>query len=168
MFPPSSTTTLVCLGSSDSAFQQFSRDEKDSLPTSVARLVKKSLERPDDGELVERWGRQVVSALTSSSKNGGGILDEWDQTTWNDLTTIPLALRVELTRQFVRDLTTLSRFADAFVVSGRSPTGQLSILLAGEEGAIGPRDFEGGSFGGRVRSVDGYWIPTSSIKSLYP
>jgi len=50
---------------------------------------------------------------------------------------------------------------------GSSPTGILSILLGSEEGAIGPRDFEGGSFGGRVRSIDGFWVPTSSIKTLY-
>ena len=51
--------------------------------------------------------------------------------------------------------------------AGSSPTGVLSILLAGEEGAIGPRDFEGGSFGGRVRSVDGFWVPTSKVKTLF-
>jgi hypothetical protein len=148
-------------------------------------------------ELKQRWSDILESAASKGGKGSSrSILEEWDQEVWNSK--LPRALKVELTRYFVRDLTTLSRFADAFVVSGQSqsflllplplsrissldvadvvmvligtgtsPTGVLSILLAGEEGAIGPRDFEGGSFGGRVRSISGYWVPTSSIKSLF-
>ncbi|GAA5962924.1 hypothetical protein JCM3765_005922 [Sporobolomyces pararoseus] len=159
LFPPSSTTTLVSLTSSNKLFGEFEQEATTNKQAvdQLYNLVRTSM--PPTEEMKQRWNE----VLGSSSI--GSILEEWDQKIWNE--NLPRALKVELTRYFVRDLTTLSRFADAFVVSGSSPTGVLSILLAGEEGAIGPRDFEGGSFGGRVRSVDGFWVPTSKVKTLF-
>ncbi|GAA6016051.1 hypothetical protein JCM11491_000653 [Sporobolomyces phaffii] len=165
LFPATSTTTLVALTASDAAFDAFSTAATSggaaaTTANQLFHLVKTSA--PPVDELTQRWGD--VLGPDPRGRKGPSILEEWDQRQWNAL---PRALRIELTRYFVRDLTTLSRFADAFVVAGTSPTGVLSVLLAGEEGAIGPRDFEGGSFGGRVRSIDGFWVPTSSVKTLY-
>ncbi|GAA5900075.1 uncharacterized protein JCM6883_006084 [Sporobolomyces salmoneus] len=160
LFPESSTSTLVTLTQSDELFQKF---EEETISNKgggggidqLYNLVQTTKSLPVE-DLKQRWNE--VGGLEK-------ILKEWDQGVWNE--GLPRRLKVELTRYFVRDLTTLSRFADAFIVSGSSPTGVLAILLGGEEGAIGPRDFEGGSFGGRVRSIDGHWIPTSSVKTLY-
>ncbi|GAA6061475.1 hypothetical protein JCM10212_002554 [Sporobolomyces blumeae] len=162
LFPESATPTLVALTSNASLFSDFSS----SPSASPFTVVRASLPPPED---LRRWNDvlqlESPDSPPTSSGEAGKLVKEWDQDVWNR--DVPRALKIELTRYFVRDLTTLSQYADAFVVSGASPTGILSILLGSEEGAIGPRDFNGGSFGGRVRSVDGYWVPTSSVKGLF-
>lgn len=132
-------------------------------------------------------GAAAAAAKGSINK----LLREWDQQVWNQ--DVPRELRVLLTRYFLRDLIVLSQHADAFVVSGSSlassprpdsrsfgtltsgcgfpigasPTGRLALLLSGEDGAIGPRDLNGGSYGGRVRSIDGFWVPTARASSVF-
>lgn len=51
----------------------------------------------------------------TSSTNKARILKEFDQTVFNSL---PRSLRVFLTRYFLRDLTTLALYADAFLIAG--------------------------------------------------
>ncbi|GAA5942177.1 uncharacterized protein JCM15063_002031 [Sporobolomyces koalae] len=155
VFPTTATATLVTLTSSSTLFDRFVELGRTVTDATLVRTSTPPIEL-----LRQRW-----QDVFEQPGRGHELLNEWDQTVWNR--NVPRALQIELTRYFVRDLTTLSKFADAFVVSGTSPTGVLSILLGGEEGAIGPRDFEGGSFGGRVRSIDGHWIPTANIASLY-
>ncbi|GAA6038154.1 hypothetical protein JCM8097_005765 [Rhodosporidiobolus ruineniae] len=162
LFPSTATPTLVALTSNSTLFSRFS-----ALPDGVAyNLLCTS--PPPSNELL-RWNDVLRIELTADIPppvgEAGKILDEFDQRTWNE--ELPRALKVLLARHFVRDLTTLALYADAFVVSGTSPTGRLALLLSGEEGAIGPRDFNGGSFGGRVRSTDGWWLPTSRVEGLW-
>jgi hypothetical protein len=110
-FPSTSTTTLVALTSSNKLFDKFEQEATTSQQADqLYNIVKTSL--PPIDELKQRWNEILGSDSTSSS-----ILEEWDQTIWNSK--LPRGLKVELTRYFVRDLTTLSRFADAFVVSGQ-------------------------------------------------
>ncbi|KZV96394.1 hypothetical protein EXIGLDRAFT_747650 [Exidia glandulosa HHB12029] len=66
-------------------------------------------------------------------------------------------LRLALTRQLVAELIVYSKYADAFVVSGNSNMGRIALLLAGEEGAMGPSGHR--ATGGRVRSIDVPWFP---------
>lgn len=56
--------------------------------------------------------------------DGSRILTAWKQETFNAL---PKGLRVHLTKYFLRDLTTLALYADAFVVHGESPSSSLSL-----------------------------------------
>ncbi|GAA5904087.1 hypothetical protein JCM5296_000330 [Sporobolomyces johnsonii] len=162
IFPPTATPTLVALTGNASLFSDFAADQA-ALPFNVLRTSSPPYED------LRRWNDVLRLELTEDiappKGDAGTLLKEFNQDVWNK--DLPRALQIYLTRYFVRDLTTLSQFADAFVVSGASPTGRLALLLAGEEGTIGPRDFHGGSFGGRVRSVDGFWTPTSRIEALY-
>ncbi|GAA5896019.1 hypothetical protein JCM8208_007507 [Rhodotorula glutinis] len=160
LFPPGTTATLVALTANASAF-----DDVAARPESVEfNVVRTSAPASDE---LARWDE----ALGGSSSGGEGegaradrLLSEWDQKRWND--EVPRGLKVLLARHFARDLTTLSLYADAFIVSAASPTGRLALLLSGEEGAVGPRDFHGGSFGGRVRSVDAWWSPTARVQAV--
>ncbi|SCV72267.1 BQ2448_4961 [Microbotryum intermedium] len=102
----------------------------------------------------------VENARTDTSK----IVTEFDQKTFNSL---PKSLRVHLTRYLLRDLTTLALYADAFVVHGTSSVGRLALLLAGEDAVVGPREISGHGLGGRVRSVDGWWFPSSQVSALW-
>ena len=113
LFPPSSTTTLVALTSSNKLFEEFEQEAtvNKQVVDQLYNLVRTSM--PPTEELKQRWNE----VLGSSSV--GSILEEWDQNIWNE--NLPRALKIELTRYFVRDLTTLSRFPDAVVVSGEFP-----------------------------------------------
>ncbi|GAA6007052.1 hypothetical protein JCM10207_009185 [Rhodosporidiobolus poonsookiae] len=162
LFPPTSTATLVALTSNSTLYDAFS-----SVPAGAAyNLLRTS--PPSQTDLL-RWNDilrlELTEDLAPPKGDAGRLLREWDQGVWND--DVPRGLKTLLTRHFVRDLQVLSQYADAFVVSGASPTGRLALLLAGEEGALGPRDFNGGAFGGRVRSVDGYWVPTSKAARVW-
>ncbi|GAA6051715.1 hypothetical protein JCM3770_002697 [Rhodotorula araucariae] len=155
LFPPSAVPTLVALTANSTAFSALS-----ALPPATGLNVVRT-SPPAYDELL-RWNDvlrlELTGALGPPKGDAHRLLRDWDQAVWN--TDVPRALKVLLTRYFVRDLTTLALYADAFVVSAASPTGRLALLLSGEEGAVGPRDFNGGSFGGRVRSVDAWWSPT--------
>lgn len=48
-----------------------------------------------------------------------------------------------------------------------SSTGRLACLLAGEDGVIGPREISGRGLGGRVRSTESIWTPSSRVASLW-
>ncbi|GAA5935417.1 hypothetical protein JCM3775_006268 [Rhodotorula graminis] len=159
LFPPGTTATLVALTANSSAF-----DELAARPESVEfNVVRTSAPASDE---LARWDGVFGNGGASSGEGGGAdrLLSEWDQKRWND--EVPRGLKVLLARHFARDLTTLSLYADAFIVSAASPTGRLALLLSGEEGAVGPRDFHGGSFGGRVRSVDAWWSPTARVQAV--
>lgn len=67
-------------------------------------------------------------------------------------------LRLALSRQLIAELTVYARLADAFVVSGNSNLGRLALLLAGERAARG----------GRVRSIDVPWYPTTYRPAIFP
>ena len=67
---------------------------------------------------------------------------------------LPLADRVALTRDFIRDVTVLSRRSDGLVMSASSNVGRLMALLCGEEKALRH---------GRVRSVDTRCAPFHSL-----
>ena len=220
LFPPGTTATLVALTANASAF-----DEVAARPESVEfNVVRTSAPASDE---LARWDEALggsAAAAGEGEREGARadrLLSEWDQKRWND--EVPRGLKVLLARHFARDLTTLSLYADAFIVSGASPlspsrarassrcsgartdpacrpsppsapsslycstpspsfslppilaarpsaaaspTGRLALLLSGEEGAVGPRDFHGGSFGGRVRSVDAWWSPTARVQAV--
>lgn len=87
----------------------------------------------------------------------------WDQ---NDLPNASLALRLAITRQLIAELTVYSRHADAFIVSGNSNLGRLALTLSGEEGALGRPGQR--VLGGRVRSIDVPFYPTTWPRSIFP
>ncbi|GAA5964568.1 hypothetical protein JCM21900_001901 [Sporobolomyces salmonicolor] len=85
---------------------------------------------------------------------------------------LPLAERVAHTQAFVRDLTLLAftsagEGVDAMVVSGASNIGRLAMLIGGKDAATGPRDVQGRSLGGRIRSVDAHFYPTAYSSAVY-
>jgi hypothetical protein len=41
------------------------------------------------------------------------------------------------------------------------------MLIAGEDAIVGPREISGSGLGGRVRSVDGWWFPSSVVGALW-
>lgn len=75
-------------------------------------------------EVLKQWDGVLGSgydsegrATTSEPGSPGSILASFDQRTFNAL---PRNLRITLTRYFLRDLTTLSLYADSFLVTGAS------------------------------------------------
>lgn len=162
LFPSTSTPTLVALTSNETLFSLLTS----SAPADQFNVVRTSPAPYDELRPFNDILRLEVTAdLLPPKGHAASILREWDQKIWNS--DVPRELQILLTRYFVRDLIVLSQHADAFVVSGASPTGRLALLLAGEDGAVGPRDLNGGSYGGRVRSVDGYWVPTARAQSVF-
>ncbi|SCV72254.1 BQ2448_4948 [Microbotryum intermedium] len=93
-----------------------------------------------------------------------GLASGFSQSEFNRL---PMLERVIHTRTFIRDLTLFSRDADAFIVSGSSNIGRLAMLIGGYEATVGPKDEEGRSLGGRIRSIDAHWFPTAYSEALY-
>lgn len=167
--------------------------------------------RPPAEEL-KQW-KDLLRMEGEEAEAGGDersdVLLSWRQSKFNKL---PRSLRVHLTRYFLRDLTTLSLHADAFVVRGQStllgvenPDHQTADTLVYDcrheqrrplglpnrwrgtfpahasaalecanldhsplqDAVIGPRDISGHGLGGRIRSVDAPWYPTSQLSSLY-
>lgn len=119
IFPSTATSTLVALTSNTSLFNTFSSASSSSaFPFNIVKTSPPPLE-----DLKNRWNDILRLELTEdiSAPKGSGdtgkLLKEWDQKVWNK--DVPRALKIELTRYFVRDLTTLSKFADAFIVSGK-------------------------------------------------
>lgn len=80
---------------------------------------------------------------------------------------LDMSLRVHLTRFYIRDLTLAALYSDALLVSGSTGSGQLAILLAGEDAVIGPRGISGSGLGGRVRSIDEPWTPVNRRSALW-
>ncbi|TKA54100.1 hypothetical protein B0A53_03477 [Rhodotorula sp. CCFEE 5036] len=83
----------------------------------------------------------------------------FNETAFNRL---PLPSRVAATRQFVRDLTFLSRRADALVVTGSSNVGRLLMMLFDAENTN--RSKAEGELQSRrreMRSLDTRWFPTA-------
>jgi len=120
IFPSTATSTLVALTSNTSLFDAFSSASSSSaFPFNIVKTSPPPLE-----DLKNRWNDILRLELTEdiSAPKGSGdtgkLLKEWDQKVWNK--DVPRALKIELTRYFVRDLTTLSKFADAFIVSGKA------------------------------------------------
>ncbi|KZV96404.1 hypothetical protein EXIGLDRAFT_765365 [Exidia glandulosa HHB12029] len=93
-------------------------------------------------------------AATSSLGSRSLLSQRWSQ---KDFWRASPDLRLALTRQLVAELIVYSKYADAFVVSGNSNIGRIALLLAGEEGAMGPPGHR--ATGGRVRSIDVPWFP---------
>ncbi|KAM0791277.1 hypothetical protein ACM66B_005752 [Microbotryomycetes sp. NB124-2] len=131
--------------------------------------------RPSPTEL-RRWNDILRIELTSSmtamkpfssdesDKKQKLIVDEWDFETFLKL---PNGLRTLLTMYFVRDLTTMSWYSDAFVVHASTNTGRLACVLSGTDAVAGPRDISGVGLGGRTRSVDSFWFPSTELEGLW-
>ncbi|GAA5912965.1 uncharacterized protein JCM6883_006272 [Sporobolomyces salmoneus] len=97
--------------------------------------------------------------------NSTDLRDGYTQSTFNSKS---LEERVEHTRAFVRDLALLtSESVDALVVSGASNIGRLAMLIGGSDAVVGPRDSLGRALGGKIRSIDAHWYPTSYPSSVY-
>ncbi|KAL8281093.1 hypothetical protein RQP46_006451 [Phenoliferia psychrophenolica] len=117
--------------------------------------------------VLKQWSSVLGYERNAEAGDGGrsSILSSFDQETFNAL---PRNLRVTLTRYFLRDLTTLSLYADSFLVTASSNIGRLACLIAGEEAVLGPRAFDSGhGMGGRVRSLDAPWHPMGSAAALF-
>ncbi|BGP55564.1 hypothetical protein JCM8202v2_003169 [Rhodotorula sphaerocarpa] len=175
LFRETATPTLIALTSNETLFAQMTASPAAEL-YNVLRTSPPPFEELRPFNDVLRLDVGAYDAPKSAAPSPGAaaaaakgsinkLLREWDQQVWNQ--DVPRELRVLLTRYFLRDLIVLSQHADAFVVSGASPTGRLAMLLSGEDGAIGPRDLNGGSYGGRVRSIDGFWVPTARASSVF-
>ncbi|GAA6013914.1 hypothetical protein JCM11491_000471 [Sporobolomyces phaffii] len=104
-------------------------------------------------------------AVPIQAQNSTDLRDGYSQSTFNSR---PLEERVEHTQAFVRDLALLTSIeVDALVVSGASNIGRLAMLIGGPQAVIGPRDDNGQSLGGRIRSIDAHYYPTSYPASVY-
>ncbi|KZV78792.1 hypothetical protein EXIGLDRAFT_783262 [Exidia glandulosa HHB12029] len=106
--------------------------------------------------------QEEYDRVFNSTSATHAIHRRWDQ---KDLEKASLSLRLALTRQLIAELTVYSRLADAFVVSGNSNLGRLALTLAGEEGALGLPGQR--IFGGRVRSIDVPFYPTTWRTSIF-
>ncbi|KZV80890.1 hypothetical protein EXIGLDRAFT_780389 [Exidia glandulosa HHB12029] len=111
---------------------------------------------PDELSEYNRVLRPNTTSTTSSLQR------RWLQ---QDFLKASPALRQALTRQLVAELIVYSKYADAFVVSGNSNMGRLALLIAGEEGAMGPPGHR--ATGGRVRSIDVPWYPGMWFESPF-
>ncbi|CEQ39496.1 SPOSA6832_01040, partial [Sporobolomyces salmonicolor] len=115
IFPPTARPTLVALTSNASLFSDFAADQA-ALPFDVLRTSSPPYED------LRRWNDVLRLELTEDiappKGDAGTLMKEFNQNVWNK--DLPRALQIYLARYFVRDLTTLSQFADAFVVSGMS------------------------------------------------
>ncbi|GAA5963153.1 hypothetical protein JCM3765_003626 [Sporobolomyces pararoseus] len=102
------------------------------------------------------------SSSASKSLKVGGYLQ-------SDFNSKPLQERIKHSQTFVRDLTllTLSEM-DALIVSASSNIGRLAMLIGGSEAVIGPKDpFTNQSLGGKIRSIDAHFYPTSYPSSVF-
>lgn len=139
LFPPTSRAALVLFGpnaTDPSSSASTSSKLRQHQPFDLTARIKAelALDAPDRNISIERpshpsaldlrqWNDVVRAELdhlhapkgapgTPKSVLGGAA---WDRDAWMEL---PLGLRVELTKWWIRDLTTLAWFADAFVVQG--------------------------------------------------
>ncbi|KAK4056649.1 hypothetical protein OIO90_002201 [Microbotryomycetes sp. JL221] len=170
LFPTNSNPLIVMLTPNTSTIPTLDWQDEFGRPLTI-----ESTSRPPFQEL-RRWNDILRIELTDSlpARNPfttdeqdlkqTKITSEWD---FKIFKTLPKSLQIYLTLYFVRDLTTMSLFSDAFVVHASTNTGRLACVLAGSDAVIGPRDIDGVGFGGRVRSVDVYWTPTSTIDGLW-
>ncbi|ORY89385.1 hypothetical protein BCR35DRAFT_300547 [Leucosporidium creatinivorum] len=165
LFPPTSQPSIILLSPNRTLASTLSWIS----PSTGSNY---SLSLPSSPPLAElkRWNQVLRIELTEElaapvgSVDQSRIVDEWELEVWN---TLPRGLRVYLTKWFLRDLTTLALYADAFVVHASTNTGRLICLLAGEDAVVGPREISGKGLGGRVRSVDGWWVPSSGLEALW-
>jgi hypothetical protein len=152
LFPSTATSTLLFLTPDSSAVT--------SLPSLYSEYGNYTLAVPSlpaADKLRQWWPAQ--DAITS-------IQSKFEQNRFNKLE--DLKLRITLARYYVRDLTVMALYADAFLVSGKSSTGQLACLIAGEDAVVGPRGISGKGLGGRVRSIDEPWRPVDDQSMLWP
>ncbi|KAI5480768.1 hypothetical protein MNV49_007174 [Pseudohyphozyma bogoriensis] len=171
VFPSHATPTLVVMTSEDDVVPALLSDPKVSDTFAVTRtssVPMASLVQWQDLLKLELADYDGKPAKLKKGDHGhhdaSKILKTWNQAVFNAL---PHSLRVHLTRYFLRDLITLSLYADAFVVSGASHVGRLAMLIGAEDAVAGPRDISGKGLGGRIRSVDTPWYPTSSPEALF-
>ncbi|GAA6062265.1 hypothetical protein JCM10212_000925 [Sporobolomyces blumeae] len=125
---------------------------------------KDGLDVAGSGERAE--GRGPKAYAVSNSRDRPTVMSAgYTQSAFNAL---PLDERIQHTRAFVRDLAVLtSDKVDAVVVSGASNIGRLAMLIGGVDAVVGPRDQNGVSLGGRIRSVDAHFYPTSYPSAVY-
>lgn len=123
LFPATAISTLVIMSAESSAFQNILDDDLadtfeivEASAPSIESLQqwKKVLQLESNDPYDED---EEVGKTEEPKSEASTILTTFTQTTFNAL---PLSLRVHLTRYFLRDLTTLSLFADAFLISGWS------------------------------------------------
>ncbi|SCV67890.1 BQ2448_5501 [Microbotryum intermedium] len=80
---------------------------------------------------------------------------------------IPLKARVASARALVRDLILAAKETDATVVTMGSNLGRLSSQIAGVEAMLGPPAKEVQHAGGRIRSLDTPWFPTTWADGIW-
>ena len=112
LFPANAEVTLLVMTA-----------EADVVPSLEARsdvvdgkLAVKRTSLPPQS-ILKQWSSELGYERNSEAGDGSpsSILSTFDQATFNAL---PRNLRVTLTRYFLRDLTTLSLYADSFLVTG--------------------------------------------------
>lgn len=141
LFPQTSRASLVLFGPTSQLTTPSSNDDSkvDSYGDLGARLVRElaldspgrnitvdKLSRPDPLTDLRPWNDLVRGIITSDLNAPGTaqhaaakrVLAGREPWSANDWSTLPLSLRVELTKWWVRDLSVLSWFADAFIVQG--------------------------------------------------
>lgn len=159
LFPLGSRPTLLVMTAENSIMTSLTENPF-ATPFDVQRTSKPpldSLRQWDDLFKLDSRGELTPASIIIGSS---GI---YSQSQFNKL---PLSLRIHLTRFFLRDLTVLSLYADAFVVTGSSNVGRLACLIGGEDAVVGPRSLTG-SFGGRIRSVDTLWHPSPFVHDIW-
>ena len=89
-----------------------------ALPTTESLQQWKHVLQLESNDVYEAEDEEEGTAKTEEAKSEAStILTTFTQANFN---TLPLSLRIHLTRYFLRDLTTLSLYADAFLISGPS------------------------------------------------
>jgi hypothetical protein len=121
-FPSTAISSLVVMSAESIALPKILAD-----PLAAPFKVSSTSSAPLEG--LKQWtGTLGLSSDGTVGKRSSEILTTFNQETFNQL---PLSLRIHLTRFFLRDLTTLSLYSDAFIVSGTSPSlSPLSLPLS--------------------------------------
>ncbi|KAK4054546.1 hypothetical protein OIV83_001040 [Microbotryomycetes sp. JL201] len=170
LFPTSSKPLIVMLTPNTTHIPTLNWSDDLNRPLRIERTSRpplQDLRRWNDIlrlELTSSMTAMKPFSSTDSDEKQRRIVDEWNFETFLAL---PSSLRTLLTLYFVRDLTTMSWFSDAFVVHASTNTGRLACVLSGTDALVGPRDISGAGLGGRTRSVDGYWYPSTELEGLW-
>lgn len=117
LFPKTASPSIVLLTANRTSAATLSWEDDSG------RELKLQLTSPPPREELKRWNQVLRLELDdklqmpTSKVDASKAVEEYDQTVFNSL---PLSLRVYLARYFLRDLTTLALYADAFIVHGAS------------------------------------------------
>lgn len=173
LFPSTATSTLLFLTADPSSISK--------LTSRAAGFASYSLTTPapPTSDALRQWSPLHATIALLQKRFMQGRFNQLEDP----------GLRLALARYYVRDLTVLALYSDAFIVSGTSQTGQLACLIAGtspffralvrvkpdtphcrylgEDAVVGPRGINGRGLGGRVRSFDEPWRPSEKESTLW-